>query len=136
MSGALIFWLSSIILVGLQLCIPEKISDACGTYENHLAERFWTDNIRLRQFYGLTYIIGILLVILSAGYLIFAEHWWYIFAYIGALIGSKICAFIIKFILVIILDPIDLFDRLKVCRIAGSLITCITIIASIIIISV
>lgn len=135
MSGALIFWLSSIILVGLQLCIPETISDANGTYKDRLAEKFWTNNYALRRFYGLSYLIGILLVVISVGYLTFAEHWWYILAYIGAILGSKLCAFIIKLGIVLI-HYLDRYDRLRVCRILGSLIICTTIIASIIIISV
>lgn len=133
MSAITIFWLSSIILVGLQLCVPEKVSDACGTYENQLAEKFWTDNYVLRRFYGLSYLLGLLSVVAAAGYLTFAAHWWYILVYIGSIVGAKVCAFILKLGIVLIFNPIDMFDRLKFCRIAGSFIVCATIVTSILI---
>lgn len=132
MSTTLIFWLSFIILIGLHLCIPERISDANGSYEDNLAEIVWTDNYALRKFYGISYLIGILLVIISVGYLTFAEHWWYIFVYIGAVIGAKIAAFLLKLVIVLICDPLYMYDRLKVCRIVGSLIVCAAIALSII----
>lgn len=98
-----------------------------------LAEIVWTDNYALRKFYGISYLIGILLVVISVGYLTFAEHWWYIFAYIGAIIGAKIGAFLLKLGIFFIYDPLYMYDRLKVCRIIGSLIVCVIIIISIII---
>ena len=134
MSATLIFWLSFIMLIGLQLCLPEKISDANGTYEDKFVEMLWSDNSALRRFYGLSYLIGLLLVVTSLIYLTFAEHWWYILAYIGSIIGSKICAFIVKLGIVLISNPIDaVYGRLKVCRIVGSSIICATIVTSIII---
>lgn len=134
MSATLIFWLSFIVLIGNQLCIPEKISDANGTHEDKFVEILWTDKYALRRFYGLSYLIGLLLVITSLIYLTFAEHWWYILVYIGSIIGSKICAFIVKLGIVHICNPIDaVYGRLKVCRIVGSSIICATIVISIII---
>lgn len=133
MSTILIFWLSFIVLIGLQLCVPEKISDANGTYKDKLAEKYWTDNNWLRILYGWSVLLGSLSVIAAAGYLTFAEHWWYILVYIGAIIGSKIGAFILKLGLVVILPPMYMYDRLKVCRIVGSSIICATIATSIII---
>ncbi|MBR3892929.1 MAG: hypothetical protein IKJ20_05660 [Alistipes sp.] len=132
MSATLIFWLSFIILIGLYLCIPERISDANGSYEDNLAEIVWTDNYALRKFYGISNLIGILLVITSVGYLTFAEHWWYIFVYMGAIIGAKIGAFLLKLGIVLICDPLYMYDRLKICRIVGSLIVCAVIVISII----
>lgn len=134
MSATLIFWLSFIILIGLQLCIPEKISDANGTYKDELAEKYWTDNNWLRILYGWSVLLGSLSVIAATGYLTFAEHWWYILVYIGAIIGSKIGAFIVKLGIVLISNSIDgVYGRLKVCRIVGSSIICTTIVTSIII---
>ncbi len=128
MSATLIFWLSFIVLIGLQLCVPEKISDANGTYKDELAEKYWTDNNWLRILYGWSVLLGSLSVIAAAGYLTFAEHWWYILVYIGAIIGSKIGAFILKLGLVVILPPMYMYDRLKICRIVGLIIIYVALI--------
>ena len=128
MSATLIFWLSFIVLIGLQLCVPEKISDANGTYKDELAEKYWTDNNWLRILYGWSVLLGSLSVIAAAGYLTFAEHWWYILVYIGAIIGSKIGAFILKLGLVVTLPPMYMYDRLKICRIVGLIIIYVALI--------
>lgn len=134
MSEVLIFWFSSIVLLGLLLCIPENTSDPFGAYEQYV-ERYWTDSCLLRIFYGLSYILGFIFIVSAIGYLTITAHWWYILAYIGSFIGAYLCAFILRPVIELIFNETSSCDNLKVCRIVGSLIICITSIAYIIIIS-
>jgi hypothetical protein len=121
METTLLFWISSLILVGLCLCRSEKVSDANGSYEDWATEILWTKSSKLIVLYKLSNLLGKITVIVSAAYLTFSEHWWYCLAYIGTYVGAVICAFILQLLIQIIFKPIMKQDRVRVCRIIGSL---------------
>lgn len=121
MESTLLFWISSLILVGLCLCRSEKVLDANGSYDDWATEGLWTKNSKLRVLYKLSNLLGKVTVIISAAYLTFSERWWYCLAYIGAYVGAVICAFILQLLIQIIFKPIMKQDRVRVCRIIGSL---------------
>lgn len=121
MESNFLFWISSLILVGLYLCRSEKVLDANGSYDDWATEVLWTKNSKLRVLYKLSNLLGKVTVIISAAYLTFFERWWYCLAYIGAYGGAVICAFILQLLIQIIFKPIMKQDRVRVCRIIGSL---------------
>ena len=128
MDVSLVLWTSFLALVGLQLCIPENPN---GRFEAEFNERWWTHNPFLRMFYGLSNILGALFVLGMAGYLTFAEHWWYIGVYIGGLILSKLLAFLLRLLLYPVYNltnDIPTFAEIKVQRIVGSLMALLGII--------
>lgn len=89
-----------IVLVGLQLCVPETSKGKEGEFEKGVIEKFWTQNPLLRIVYGLCNIFGVVFVLGFVGYLVFTEHWWYIGIYILGLTLARIVAFILRIVLI------------------------------------
>ena len=113
---------SFVVLIGLQICVPENPN---GRFEDQFNEKFWTQNPWVRIFYGLSNIVGSFFVLGMVGYLTFSKHWWYFLVYLGALILAKLIALIFKSIIEAYSDS---FSRIKNQRIFGSLVVVITII--------
>lgn len=112
---------SFLALTGLQLCVPENPN---GKFEADMNEQMWTQKPLLRIFYGLSNILGVIFVLGIVGYLTITEHWWYFPAYIGGLVIAKIIAFILRLVLIPfygMVHDIYMFAKIKVQRIAGSL---------------
>ena len=108
---------SFIVLVGLQLCVPEAPN---GKFEANLIEKYWTDNPLLRIVYGLLNIIGVIFVLGFVVYLMFSEHWWYIAVYIVGLILAKLVAFIFRLILTPCYKKVNsMYAQVVVQRIVG-----------------
>ena len=106
-----------IVLIGLQLCIPETPN---GKFESDVIEKFWTKSPMLRIVYGFFNIIGVLFVLGFLIYLTFSEHWWYIGVYIGGLILAKIVAFILRLLLMPLYKRVNcIYAEVVVQRIAG-----------------
>lgn len=97
MEVSAILFTSFIVLVGLQLCIPETPN---GKYEANLIEKFWTQSPSLRIVYGLSNILGVVYVLGFLVYLVFTEHWWYIGIYIAGLLLAKVAAFVLRLLLI------------------------------------
>lgn len=111
---------SFIVLIGLQLCIPEAPN---GKFEVDIIEKFWTDSPKLRIIYGLLNIIGVIFVLGSVAYLVFAGHWWYIGVYIGGLVLAKILAFLLRLVLFPIYKRVNsMYAQVVVQRKAGLII--------------
>ena len=89
-----------IVLVGLQLCVPETPNGKEGEFEKGVIEQFWTKNPLLRIIYGLCNILGVVFVLGFMGYLVFTEKWWYIGVYVLGLILAKFVAFILRILLI------------------------------------
>ena len=134
MQSTILFWLSSLILVGLRLCNSEKVSDANGSYDDWATEVLWTKSSKLRGLHKLSTFLGKVFVVISAAFLTFSEHWWYFLAYIGSFVGAVICAFILQLLIQVIFKPVMKQDRVRICRIIGSLMILTIIIISIVLI--
>lgn len=124
MDTPFVLFTSFIALVGLQMCVPEKSNSG---YEAHINELHWTDSPLLRVIYGISNILGVLFVIGTATYLVFTEHWWYIFVYLIAIPIAKFIAFICYLCLLVVWkknssNNLEMFDRIRKQRICGILV--------------
>ena len=121
---------SFIVLIGLQLCVPETPN---GKFEADLIEKYWTQNPLLRIVYGFLNIIGVVFVLGFLIYLTFTEHWWYIGVYIGGLILAKAFAFIFKLILMPFYKRVNsIYADVVVQRVAGVIIIIIGMLLAIV----
>ena len=121
---------SFIVLIGLQLCVPETPN---GKFEADLIEKYWTQNPMLRIVYGFLNIIGVVFVLGFLIYLTFTEHWWYIGVYIGGLILAKGLAFIFKLILMPFYKKVNsIHAEVVVQRVAGMFIIIIGMLLAIV----
>ena len=86
---------SFIVLIGLQMCAPEKNNK----FAMRANEMLWTNSFVLRSLHGLCTIVGTLVVLGFTIYLTFTEEWWYILVYIGGFILAKLIALLVKTLL-------------------------------------
>ena len=86
---------SFVVLIGLQLCAPERNNK----FVMKSNEMLWTNNPLLRSIHGLCNLVGTVVVLGFTAYLTFSEEWWYILVYIGGFILAKIIAILIKLLL-------------------------------------
>ena len=114
---------SFVVLVGLQLCVPETSNGKEGEFEKGVIEQFWTQNPLLRIVYGLCNIFGVVFVLGFVAYLVFTEHWWYIGIYILGLIIARIVAFILRIVLIPLYKKVSsIYAQVLVQRISGIII--------------
>lgn len=113
-----ILWTTAVSLVGLQLCLPDSKVDEI----NDRFPRFWCPNPLLRIFYGLSNLCGVIFVLGFAIYLSITQHWWYIFAYLGAAaISNLIVVSLLKTILALMYINRSSDNSLFIRRMMGSL---------------
>jgi hypothetical protein len=134
MEISIILLLSFVVLVGLEISVPDGDIEKSGDDPSWGCP--WTSSPALKYFYIWSGIIGWLFVIIMAVWLSIAENWWYFLVYVAGLPLSKIAALILQIPLALVnpyfaKDPTDLFKKLRVKRIVGTLLILCSIIACI-----
>ena len=122
MEISVVLILSFIVLVGLQISVPdgdvEKMADSPGLGCP------WCPSPILKIFYGIIQLIGVAFIIIIVLYLTFTEKWWYFLIYLAGLPLSKIVSLLLQIFLVPVYKKYEfrvMYGGLRVKRLVGTL---------------